>query len=58
MGDQKNCVHKLVNKTGVDFIKTCFYSLKNIAHTYLGDNKISWAQGANAWCQIRVNLCK
>jgi hypothetical protein len=24
----------------------------------MGENAISWTQSANAWCQVRVNLCK
>jgi hypothetical protein len=28
------------------------------AHPNLGENTISWGQGANAWSQIRVNICK
>jgi hypothetical protein len=32
--------------------------VKHRSHPNLGETAISWGQGANAWCQIRVNLCK
>jgi hypothetical protein len=32
--------------------------LKRRAHPNLRENAISWAKGANAWCQIWINLCK
>jgi hypothetical protein len=40
------------------FHKSWAHSVKHCAHQILGENLISWAQGANAWCKIRANLCK
>jgi hypothetical protein len=38
--------------------KSWAHGVKRRAHPNLGKNAISWAQGANAWCQFKVNLCK
>jgi hypothetical protein len=38
------------------FHKSCEYGLKHRAHPNLGENAVSWPQGANALWQIRVNL--
>jgi hypothetical protein len=34
------------------------HGVKHRVHPNLEENAISWAQGPNALCQIRVNLCK
>jgi hypothetical protein len=42
----------------MDFIKVGGHGVKRRAHPNLGENAISWVQGASAWCQIRVNVGK
>ena len=46
------------NMTRGGFHKSWVHSVKRVAHPKLGENAISWAQGVNTWCQIRVNLYK
>jgi hypothetical protein len=40
------------------FHKSWAQGVKRRVHPILRENVISWAQSANDWCQIRVNLCK
>ncbi len=48
----------LENVSWGGFHKSWAHGVKRRAHPNLGENAISWAQGANAWCQLRVNSCK
>jgi hypothetical protein len=41
-----------------EFHKSWAHNIKRREHPNLRKNAISGAQGTNAWCQIRVNLCK
>jgi hypothetical protein len=40
------------------FHKRWVYGVKRRVQPNLGENAISWAYGANAWCQIRIIFCK
>jgi hypothetical protein len=54
----KTCANSSIKSHGVSFIKVRAHGVKRRAQPNLGENSISWEQGANAWCQIRINLWK